>query len=149
MNILERYIAHKAVRCPYCESDDIESNDLDPVDGSLEVRAEVKCCNCDAHWTDVYKLTSIEVTKGPKRDTQEDFTKLGYVFKIGPTVYGGQEYECTYRGRLVCSGHLAAQEGEKTYRLIRRCRFTMLAAAVSDFYRRFIELSFLTTTSNS
>jgi len=115
-------------------------DDIAEVEDGLESRAEVMCFNCDAHWIDIYKLTSIKVTQGPKRDTIEDFQKLGYNFKLEPTAYGTYLYACTYKDVWICAGELSAQEGEKTYKLRLRCWKTMLDSALADFYRRFIDL---------
>jgi len=58
----ERYILIGGVRCPYCESDNIET--VGPVEteqgGALQ---KVRCLACQKKWTDYYKLFDVEEEK--------------------------------------------------------------------------------------
>jgi predicted Zn finger-like uncharacterized protein len=50
----EQYLAVKGVRCPYCGSYDISSEEID-ADGG-EGTADVECDNCGKTWTDLFGL---------------------------------------------------------------------------------------------
>lgn len=52
----EAYLSSPS-KCPYCDSEDIESGALD-ADGAVAT-AEVECNNCHKSWTDVYRLVDV------------------------------------------------------------------------------------------
>ena len=49
-----RYLQSEGVRCPVCNTDDIEGESVD-VTGSGAFQA-IRCLNCDARWQDIYRL---------------------------------------------------------------------------------------------
>lgn len=48
------YVAAGGTKCPHCQSHDIKAESPD-FDGS-QIYFDVSCNNCDATWTDVYRL---------------------------------------------------------------------------------------------
>ena len=54
----EEYINKQGNFCPYCGSDDIEAEPLEP--GGDEAWAVVTCDVCGKEWRDIYHLTDIE-----------------------------------------------------------------------------------------
>ncbi len=57
---IKRYIDGGGNRCPYCQSESIESSGGFNVD-SLYADQRVKCLSCSSQWKDVYQLTSVDV----------------------------------------------------------------------------------------
>ena len=55
------YIKKQGIRCPFCNSEDLEGNYH--VDMDLEIRNKVQCLDCNKFWLDVYTLTDIEDTQ--------------------------------------------------------------------------------------
>ena len=55
---IDRYLACGGLRCPFCNSDQIEGDEWDADSGSAT--QEVGCKDCGESWLDVYKLMSIE-----------------------------------------------------------------------------------------
>jgi transposase-like protein len=53
----ENYVKTGGVKCPYCDSYDIEGGSFE-CDASY-VTQEVACNNCERHWTDEYTMTAI------------------------------------------------------------------------------------------
>jgi len=55
------YIKSGYSKCPKCKSDDIDGGMVD-IDGNVALQS-VSCNECEAEWTDIYKLADIhEVT---------------------------------------------------------------------------------------
>jgi hypothetical protein len=52
------YVSGGGLKCPFCQSDNLEGGSLD-VAGPV-VRAEATCLDCDAEWIDVYTLSGID-----------------------------------------------------------------------------------------
>lgn len=52
-------------RCPFCDSEDVES-ELMSADGPTAF-TEVECLQCGAEWRENYKFVSAEVISGPTR----------------------------------------------------------------------------------
>ncbi|MCK5021529.1 MAG: hypothetical protein KAS32_31250 [Candidatus Peribacteraceae bacterium] len=48
--------------CPCCGSNMIESTGTANFDGPI-CNYDVYCLDCEAEWTEIYKLTKIEITK--------------------------------------------------------------------------------------
>ena len=55
---IDRYLQVGGLRCPFCDSDQIEGNEWNADSGSAT--QEVECNDCGESWLDVYKLVSIE-----------------------------------------------------------------------------------------
>jgi ssDNA-binding Zn-finger/Zn-ribbon topoisomerase 1 len=53
----KRYLAHKGVRCPDCNSTNITAERID-ADGGTAM-GYVTCLECKVTWQDVYKLTDV------------------------------------------------------------------------------------------
>ncbi len=51
------YIAHRAVLCPQCKSDDIGAGPIEADDGGWGAFCRVECVTCGFHWHDEYTLT--------------------------------------------------------------------------------------------
>lgn len=55
----KNYIEIGGVRCPFCNSEEIESTDS--FDGDADsCWQEMQCLNCEEEWTDYYKLIYVE-----------------------------------------------------------------------------------------
>ena len=54
----KQYVDKVGGVCPYCQSTDIEGEHFE-VDGGSAWQ-EVHCNDCDAYWTDLYKLVGYE-----------------------------------------------------------------------------------------
>ena len=52
------YINSGGITCPYCQSDDITSEDTDYFGSSQSTR--VLCNTCNRYWFDIYTLTDIQ-----------------------------------------------------------------------------------------
>jgi transcription elongation factor Elf1 len=52
------YIANSGVACPLCHSGDVTGGHIQ-IDGGIAWQ-EIDCGNCNASWTDIYKLTGYE-----------------------------------------------------------------------------------------
>ena len=50
------YIASQGVRCPYCESYDIDAGQMEFEGGVFQ---DVKCNSCGETWSDEYKLIDV------------------------------------------------------------------------------------------
>jgi predicted Zn finger-like uncharacterized protein len=50
----KEYLLHGGAQCPNCASTNVESDSLD-ADGDT-VTAEARCRNCDATWTEFFRL---------------------------------------------------------------------------------------------
>ena len=59
-----------AVRCPVCDSDDIEAGDYDGDANSLWETCS--CSNCESEWINVYKIISQEVVRFEYYETTMD-----------------------------------------------------------------------------
>lgn len=46
--------------CPFCKSNDLETEQFEVVDDSGEAKQIVSCNHCYKAWTDVYKLSDVE-----------------------------------------------------------------------------------------
>ncbi len=55
----EEYRNHQGLLCPFCESEDIETDG--PFDSENMVQ-RVSCNNCNNVWEDTYELTGYELT---------------------------------------------------------------------------------------
>ena len=53
----KKYIERGGVKCPKCDSYDVEGKECDFDKGKMYQK--VKCYNCNARWTDIYTLTGI------------------------------------------------------------------------------------------
>jgi hypothetical protein len=62
--IEEKYLRAKGVRCPICNSKDIEGGKSN-FDGDY-CTLEVTCSDCDAEWRDIYTLSGIEWVEPPQ-----------------------------------------------------------------------------------
>ena len=54
----KEYLKSKGLRCPHCESTQIQAGDRD-FDEDGEMTQIISCLNCDSDWMDVYKLMDI------------------------------------------------------------------------------------------
>lgn len=53
------YLEHKGVRCPYCHSNNITTNN--PIDADADYAwQEAECEDCGESWKDIYKLIDME-----------------------------------------------------------------------------------------
>lgn len=52
----EEYRQNGGVKCPYCRSENVMTAGNMEADSGIAWQP-VKCCNCDAEWTDQYNLT--------------------------------------------------------------------------------------------
>lgn len=66
----EQYLAVKGVRCPYCGSYDINSEEVD-ADGG-EGTADVECDNCGKNWTDLFGLRGYIPGAGDRTANEDD-----------------------------------------------------------------------------
>lgn len=55
--IVQDYLKKEGVRCPMCQSDNIEGGQMN-IECNVATQ-EVKCHNCGEEWTDLYTLTNI------------------------------------------------------------------------------------------
>jgi len=55
---IDKYINHRGLHCPYCNSPEIEGNYVN-VDAGFAWQ-KIKCLNCDKSWINIYKLVNIE-----------------------------------------------------------------------------------------
>lgn len=72
-NQVEEYIRIGGAKCPYCDSEDMDSGQFQA--DQYRAWQDVKCCGCGREWTDEYGLTGItemESKKAPLKDIQED-----------------------------------------------------------------------------
>jgi hypothetical protein len=53
----DKYLKTKGVRCPYCDSSDIEGGSKDTQDDA--VFQSITCGSCNREWTDEYTLTGV------------------------------------------------------------------------------------------
>ena len=54
----EKYIKNGKSQCPYCESDDIEGNNVEvDSDGCFQ---SCECHDCNSNWNDIYKFVGVE-----------------------------------------------------------------------------------------
>ncbi len=65
----QQYVRLKGVKCPFCQSDEIEGHSFDVDENGAH--QEISCQNCNAAWTDDYKLSGYTVTDDPDEGTQE------------------------------------------------------------------------------
>jgi len=56
----KKYLKGKGLKCPYCDSANLEGDQPDS-DGD-HIAVNVVCADCDKGWTDIYKLIGV----GPK-----------------------------------------------------------------------------------
>lgn len=54
----KEYLENFGTRCPFCDSENIESFDWDY--GTGEVWSRVRCNDCKEKWVDVYRLIRVE-----------------------------------------------------------------------------------------
>lgn len=54
----KKYLDRRGVECPFCESSDIEGQEIN-IDGGGAWQ-EVSCNTCGKSWNDLYELTGIE-----------------------------------------------------------------------------------------
>ena len=54
----DKYVENGGVRCPYCNSEDIEGGFVETGEG--RAWQKIKCNNCDYSWRDIYKLVAAE-----------------------------------------------------------------------------------------
>lgn len=59
------YVKKGFAHCPFCKSSDIDGESVN-IDGKTAIQ-DIGCLNCGAQWTDVYKLTGIDVTFEPQK----------------------------------------------------------------------------------
>jgi hypothetical protein len=59
-------------KCVSCKSSDIEYDLIETEDSPCQ---DATCNSCDAKWTEIYSVTSIEVTSNPKLDKAKDLWK--------------------------------------------------------------------------
>ena len=53
-----RYLENGGVRCPFCDSDDLEGGFIEVDEGGA--CQEVRCLACERRWRDSYKLVDVE-----------------------------------------------------------------------------------------
>lgn len=53
----QKYLQSRGVRCPFCESDQIEGDHIDVC--AAGAYQPIYCLVCDRSWTDEYTLTDI------------------------------------------------------------------------------------------
>lgn len=54
----EEYVASLGIRCPFCNTEEIETSHFDFYDGYAIV--DVSCCKCNAEWHETYHLAGYE-----------------------------------------------------------------------------------------
>jgi len=54
-----KYISQLGVRCPFCDTTDISAGEIETYDNYKY--QNVKCDTCNKEWTDMYKLTKVDL----------------------------------------------------------------------------------------
>ena len=57
------YLRAKGVKCPWCDSTDIQGDNVDFDEG--RVYQDVCCNGCSGNWTDIYELIGAEPVSEP------------------------------------------------------------------------------------
>lgn len=57
----EQYVASKGIRCPVCQSEDIDAGTIE-ADGSGASQSN-RCEDCGAEWYDIYNLIGYSLCK--------------------------------------------------------------------------------------
>ena len=64
------YLRQGGIRCPYCESEDIQSTDRDMQSGVIFV--SMTCDDCQHDWTEGYALVEIYDEEDTQIESQEE-----------------------------------------------------------------------------
>ena len=57
----KKYVVNGGVSCPFCGSEDLNTNPPEFDTGTMWQQAY--CCQCDKKWTDTYRLVEAEETE--------------------------------------------------------------------------------------
>lgn len=53
------YLDNNGIKCPFCDSDDIEGTCGVDVDAGVATQ-DIKCNECEKTWSDVYRLVDVK-----------------------------------------------------------------------------------------
>lgn len=62
----KHYVATGGVRCPHCQSDDVDASPIQ-ADGGV-AWGKVECMACGARWRDQFTLSGVESVEGPSQN---------------------------------------------------------------------------------
>ena len=62
-SLVDRFIDGDGERCPVCNSNNINKQDVEPDFSDLDVTQRCRCCYCKCEWEVMYSITSVYITK--------------------------------------------------------------------------------------